>query len=415
MNELFDYSIIAKIKNEDYLLNSRGLLERCKRIEESYRNGYFDECCRLVRQENEGILRYIYERLAGQNYNTKNTPMAGEILRDNSIVQRFEPVFYRSSKRIQEIGNQYSHSKNLEYETEEQYASRHEREKELSRLDAEEIIKLFSDVLSKGIEFINNELSGVRGKVSISHCKRINAQTGRPESLLVGVLSDVTNQNDYRFTWKVKGHERPLQIERSELLLDQEWLLGETIILEVSRIGMENTLTARYRPLRREEITTQEDAEKELKKRELSLIEEELDQLQETVRRFQRDKDRRLSPVVGAFLNSAADEKEKNRIKGEYEEAIKLFKEFCSAVEYAEKTKEKEALNAAKEAYSALIPHYLEAGEGAFIVSVKDKADAMKVISEDGNPARIGAAVERIALAEKVITCFMGPKWVKWW
>ena len=252
MSNVFNYDIVHHITNADYASSSRGLLSDCKEIEAKYEAGQYRDCCKAVRVKSESILRYIYERVVEYR---RTPPMAGTILQNADFglkVDSSELIY--SAGEVQRIGNKYSHEEPFPNETDEQYEARIKREEEILPVETKVILQQFSIVLEKGIDYINNKIPGIRGRLQVNYKQRINEKNGKLENVLEADLTDVIDRKSYSYTWKISGQEGIFK-ERTYLIsLNQPWMEGKVIILEAKKDGMTEPLVAKYGPIKKEEI-----------------------------------------------------------------------------------------------------------------------------------------------------------------
>ena len=73
MSKAFDYTVITKIKNHDFLMYQKGLDTQsldvlCSKIDAFLSAGQYNEVCQNLRIANENITRYLYTRLVKRKY-----------------------------------------------------------------------------------------------------------------------------------------------------------------------------------------------------------------------------------------------------------------------------------------------------------------------------------------------------------
>lgn len=246
----FNYDIINKITNEDYKSRSRELHDSCKEIERKYMSKDYRGCCLDVRRESEAILRYIYERVM----HTKRIHMSGKILEDvkfRAIVQDVD--FLKAAEDLQRIGNKYAHKRVYEKETKEEYDKRMKLEElELPRY-TEDILKYFSVVLYRGINFINEKIFEKQGELKIKFNIRTNMYTNLEEKILEADLNGVVSRSDYKYVWYIEGEDRPHRNGGRTLKIIQK-MQDKIIKLEAIKGKNEHVLSSSYGPIKASEI-----------------------------------------------------------------------------------------------------------------------------------------------------------------
>lgn|GEM_PF-686227 len=248
----FEYEIVNHITNEDFKSSSRDLLANCQKIDELYQTGDYAGCCRLVRRTSEGILRYLYERIAGSNSWGK-IPMAGAILHDDKFKIKLDNIpLVNAAEIVQQIGNRYAHEGKASDETEEDYAARVAYEQKLLPSDTERILEHFSQVLQLGITHINEKISGVRGELTLALKKTISETTGEERFVLESNLTGVRDLHIYARQWKVLGSDAVLP-QTYRTLNVQPWMVGKTIVVEATNKETGQVLSAQYGPIRPDE------------------------------------------------------------------------------------------------------------------------------------------------------------------
>ncbi len=249
----FDYEIVNHITNDDFLSASRGLLDDCKKIEENYCNSNWFDCCADVRVVNETIIRYIYQRVMRKTTRSG----AGAILNNTDFLDALDDdnlCFYAGE--VQKRGNNYHHDK-LVNETEDAYQRRLNRLSTMAAQDADKILEDFSKALVLEIEYINNRISSVRGILEIKYDSWTNKK-GNEVWGLVAVLTDVVDYNDFEYYWWAEGNNAPFlktndsfRAYRTQLY---PWMRGKTITLQAKNKKAGQVLTAKYGPLKDDEI-----------------------------------------------------------------------------------------------------------------------------------------------------------------
>ncbi len=258
----FKYDVVKKIKNQDFASNSRGLLAACEDIKEKYDKGDYKGCCIKLRIENEEILRYLYDRIIGIKDQNRR-PTAGAILRDENFKSEIgdQVLCYKAALIQKEASNFAAHKEKEPYETVKRYKKRIKSENEAAAIVAADLMSHFSVVLERSINFINENLPSVRGKLEIFKEKRINFETGTDESLLIASLQDVVDRKEYAYTWKIKGRDSIYATKVYYIKLNKEWLEGQTIVLEARRKdGTQEPLTAEIGPIGRIDIILEKSA-----------------------------------------------------------------------------------------------------------------------------------------------------------
>lgn len=247
----FNYDILNQITNQDFKMSMRTLQGDCQSIKEKYDSGDLRACCVDVRKANESILRYMYGRLVGRQ---SKMPTAGSILNDNKFLSCITDTrLIYVAKNVQRIGNLYAHPEPYQDESEDEYNARMKRDSDMLVFNAEEIIKSFEEALQLEIKFINENISGVRGNLTIHYKTRINNQSGKEESVLEADLSDVADRKDYQFIWRKLGQATPLS-DRGRTIRLQAWMADEIIVLEAKHTSGEQSLSAQYGPVKKDEI-----------------------------------------------------------------------------------------------------------------------------------------------------------------
>ena len=248
----FNYEIVKHITNKDFFMSARTLLSDCEAIEQKYNSGDLRSCCKDARAVNEVVLRYMYERLIGYR---KKAPMAGAILRDIEFTSKIDDVnLIMAAEEVQRIGNQYVHDEPYPNESDEQFKARMKQAADRLPINAEAILEKLTIALEGEISFINQHISGVRGKLAIEFKKRLSSRTGKEECVLEADLTDVINRKDYTYIWKIQGQNTPYRERTYVITLDQPWMIGKTIILEASNNSTGQTLSKQYGPIKEEEV-----------------------------------------------------------------------------------------------------------------------------------------------------------------
>ena len=166
MAAVLDYTSVKHITNQDFASCYRNIVADCESIEAKYRAGDLRDCCKAVRATNEIILRYMYERLVGHR---RNVPTAGAILKTRKFTDKVNDIdLLMAAEEVQRLGNMYIHDTPSQNETEAQYQLRMKQANERLSKNTENILEQFSVALQHEIDFINNNISSIRGELNIS-------------------------------------------------------------------------------------------------------------------------------------------------------------------------------------------------------------------------------------------------------
>lgn len=249
----FDYSAVEQITNQDFKSSHLGLRDQCAKIEQDYQAGELRKCCGDVRLVLEDIIRYMYKRKMGFDSAGK---MVGQILHDSSFkVSLNNAEIIRAADRVNETSKKYHHARQQETETQEQYTARiqYENSQELPVV-TEELLTDLSKFLSLSIAYINDNISGSRGKVNFAVTTVLNQRTMQSEKWLEADLQDVDNRADYKYLWEIKDKGRPGNAKGRSLYLPPTFA-GEVIIFKAVNEKTGHEVAAEYGPLKSDEVT----------------------------------------------------------------------------------------------------------------------------------------------------------------
>ena len=189
----FDYEIVDRITNADYANNEgEKLRENCDEIKDLYMSGKYSECCGAVRKESEDLVRYIFKRLKKKS-RSWIAPTAGEILNDPTFKDNTDANFYVAALDVQQKGSKAGAHKDQGISV---------MSKEECKAYAEAILKQFSVVLKYGIEYINDNLSSVRGHIEFKYYDSKFWNGKERKHVLEAVVEEV-EWSDYTFYWYI--------------------------------------------------------------------------------------------------------------------------------------------------------------------------------------------------------------------
>lgn len=148
----FDYSVLNNITNPDFQTCRAQLLRYCKEIERKCNVGELRDCCRIARVANEVLLRHLYKRLLSSG----EGPTAGIILQNPEFAQKIGDMeFIVASEKVQKTGNQFSHDKAYDNESQAQYVNRMKLEDAKLPIIVDDLLEALTTVLERAVPIIN--------------------------------------------------------------------------------------------------------------------------------------------------------------------------------------------------------------------------------------------------------------------
>lgn len=290
MGPIFDYESVKHITNQDFISCYRNILVDCELIEAKYRAGNLRDCCKAVRATNEIILRYMYERLIGSR---RNLPTAGTIVHDLEFVGKVDNVkLILAAQDVQRLGNMYVHDTLPQNETEAQFQLRMKQEAEMLSENTKNILECFSKALKLEIDFINHNISGVRGELNINFQPAVKGGISHGKNILEADLTGVSDRRKYKYVWKIREGMEEAQIiqNNGRTLILQQWMVGKTIRLEAIHNVTNQVLSKEFGPVRNDEVPVEQ-------KKPSVLTSSAVSQMKDTVRSETASKKVQLQPV----------------------------------------------------------------------------------------------------------------------
>lgn len=151
----FNYGVLNNITNPDFQTCRAQLLRYCKEIERKCnvgKSGELRDCCRIARVANEVLLRHLYKRLLSSG----EEPTAGAILQNPEFAQKIGDIeLIVASEKVQKTGNQYSHDKAYNNESQAQYENRMSLEDAKLPLIVDDLLETLATVLECAVPIIN--------------------------------------------------------------------------------------------------------------------------------------------------------------------------------------------------------------------------------------------------------------------
>lgn len=255
MAAVLDYTSVKHITNQDFASCYRDLLKKCEEMEAKYRAGNLLDCCRDARSINEKILRYMYSRLLHR----RDSPTAGDILKNRKFTEKVTDIdLLMAAEEVQRLGNMHAHDNDTAFqnETEAQFQLRKKQEAERLARNTEHILEQFSVALQYEIDFINNKIPGVMGKLNVNFQPAVKGEAGRGENRLEADLTEVPDRGQYKYVWKIQessGESRIVQ-NNGRMLILRQWMIGKMIRLEAVNTVTNQVLSKEYGPVRNDEV-----------------------------------------------------------------------------------------------------------------------------------------------------------------
>ena len=190
----------------------------------------------------------------------RKVPTAGVILRTRKFTDKVTDIdLLMAAEEVQRLGNMYIHDTLSQNETEAQYQLRMKQANERLSKNTENILEQFSVALQHEIDFINNNISGIRGELNISFRPAVKGD-GRSRNMLEADLTEVPDRGQYKYVWKIQedsGESRVVQ-NNGRMLILRQWMIGKMIRLEAVNTVTNQVLSKEYGPVRNDEVTIEQ-------------------------------------------------------------------------------------------------------------------------------------------------------------
>lgn len=257
MSKAFDYTVITKIKNRDFLMYQKGLDTQsldalCSKIDAFLCGNQYNEACQNLRIANENITRYLYTRLVKRNMpNDVGTIMALSALRKK---------FNEDTDALQGI-TLITHLENLH-----KPLNKYHHPESVTAADAQADANIYSlnfvNMLEILVPYVNERLVAIEPSLKIEYKfePKFN-ESGKKYYLqeLRANLQNVDNRSKYQYSWYYDrtGSEEYELLQPGNYyykLAGQKWLIGKCIKLTATNSESGHTLNATYGPISSEQV-----------------------------------------------------------------------------------------------------------------------------------------------------------------